>query len=266
MLNIARQQKIYEMIRKKGSISVSELQKKLNVSDMTIRRDLAYMKNEGMIVRVHGGATIAGILSPGELTFQDRRTLNRELKLEIAKHAASLINVNDTIFVDGSTTCAELAGILPQNMNLTVFTNSLDVINKLRWRQGVTVVSFGGQLAPDGNTFDGIVAVENAERIWVDKCFFSGASFNTDGVLNSGIVGTAVKKQMLKNSRLKCLVADSSKYNGSGVMELCKWPSLDVFITDSLLPEEGRSIFTTLETETHFVEMSHEILEGKAIL
>ena len=263
MLNIARKQKIYELIRKKGSVSVSELQKKLNVSDMTIRRDLAYMKNEGMIVRVHGGATVVGILSPGELTFQDRTTINRELKLEIAKFAISLINVNDTVSLDGSTTCAELAEILPSDMNLTVFTNSLDVINKLRWKQGISVASFGGQLAPDGNTFDGIVAVENAERIWVDKCFFSGASFNASGVLNAGIVGTAVKKQMLKNSRMKCLLADSSKFNGPGVMELCKWPGLDVFITDSLFPEESRAIFSAFEMKTYFVDVSPEVLARK---
>ena len=255
MLSIARRQMIYDLVRKKGSVSVVELQKKLNVSDMTIRRDLAYMKNEGMILRVHGGATIAGILTPGELTFNDRVTQNRELKLKIVKHAISLIKNNDSIFLDGGTTCAELAGILPYNMNITVFTNSLDVINKLRWKKGVSLVSFGGQLALDGNTFDGIVAVENAERIWVDKCFFSGASFRASGVLNVGIVGTTLKKLMLKHSRIKCLVADSTKFNSMGMIELCQWSDIDVFITDKLLSDEGRAIFDTLKIEKHFVNV-----------
>ena len=264
MLNVTRRHIIYDLIKSKGNVTVFELQKKLGVSDMTIRRDLSAMEKEGVLKRVHGGATVTEALSMNELTFFDRTAVNRDLKLEIAKFALKLMHKNDTVFIDGSTTCFELANLIQPDMNITVFTNSFHIIEKLRNKVGVNVVSFGGQLAADNNTFDGLIAVEVAERICVDKCFFSGASFHPNGVYNAGIVGTAIKKLMIKNARMKFFIADSTKYNGPGIMELCKWQDIDVFITDSLLAHKDRSLLSEQGIKMHIIEVpfAHNFRKG----
>jgi len=241
MLNITRQQKIYSLLKSRGSASVSELQELFGVSEMTIRRDLKTLDDEGIITRVHGGAAISSLSV--ETSFSDRVVVNRELKCEIAKIAVSEIEQNDSVFIDGSTTCSELADILPENMNITVCTNSLEAIIKLRRKNGISILSLGGDLAGDGNTFDGLMTSEAAEKIVIDKCFISGASFAEKGAFNAGMVGTAVKKIMLENSRRGYLLADSTKYKGRGMIELCKWSDIDVFICDSLLPEDVRTNF-----------------------
>lgn len=256
MLNVTRRHIIYDYIKSKGNVTVSELQKKLDVSDMTIRRDLSAMESEGLLKRVHGGATVAEILSTNESTFLNRTVLNQELKIKIARCALDLIQKDDTVFIDASSTCSELANLIQPDMNITVFTNSFDVINKLRKKAGVNVISLGGQLAADDNTFDGLIAVETAERIRVNKCFFSGASFQINGVYNAGIVGTAIKKMMIKNARTKFLIADSTKYNGPGVMELCKWQDIDVFITDSNFALKDRYLLREQGVKIQIVEVS----------
>ena len=253
MLNITRQQKIYNLIKDRGSASVSELQELFGVSEMTIRRDLKTLDGEGIITRVHGGAAVSHL--PGETLFSDRVVVNKELKCAIAETAVSKIEQNDSIFIDGSTTCSELADILPEDMNITVCTNSLEAIIKLRRKNGISILSLGGDLAGDGNTFDGLMTSEAAEKIVVDKCFISGASFTEKGAFNAGMVGTAVKKIMLGNSRKGYLLADSTKYKGRGMIELCKWPDIDVFICDNLLPETFKPNFMSLGIEIIFAQV-----------
>ena len=251
MLNIERHQRICSVLKSKGSVTVSELQEMLRVSEMTIRRDLKTLSEEGFIKRVHGGATY----SPNDMEtpFVERSVVNIELKQAIAEFALHEIERNDSIFIDASTTCSELAEILPEDMDLTVFTNSLEAIIKLRRKTRMSVLTFGGGLAEDGNTFDGLMTNENAEKITVNKCFISASGFIEKGVLNPGMIGTAIKKILLRNSRRNYLLADSTKYDGMGIIELCKWPEIDVFICDDRLPKELQAKFANLVKETHFV-------------
>ena len=254
MLNITRQQKIYSLLKSKGSASISELRGMFGVSEMTIRRDLKTLDKEGVITRVHGGAAIN--LSSDETLFSDRAVVNSGLKRAIAQAAVSEIELNDSIFIDGSTTCSELADILPENMNITVCTNNLEAVIKLRRKRGISILLLGGDLAADGNTLDGLMTSEAAEKIVVDKCFISGASYSEKGVFNAGMVGTAVKKIMLENTRRGYILADSTKYRGRGMIELCKWGDIDVFISDALMPENIRVNFMGLGIQTVFAEVT----------
>lgn len=235
MLNAVRQQKILDIVKEKGNATVTRLQQELGVSEMTIRRDLGEMKKNGILRRVYGGAVLPD--PDNELSFGDRLVQNRNLKVAIARYAATKIQFGNSIFLDGGTTCSEFADILPEDMNIVVFTNSLEVLNKIRTKKGIIIVSLGGELAFDGNTFDGVVAIENAEKINVDICFFSGSGFNPRGVLNPGMVGTIVKRSMIKNSRFKCLLADSTKFGGHGVIELCRWTDINMLVSDDKLPD-----------------------------
>ena len=251
MLNIVRHQRIRDLVKSKGTVSVTELKETLGVSEMTIRRDLKILCGEGFLKRVHGGAGLSS--TDMETHFFERSVVNQELKQAIASFAANEIEPNDTIFLDASTTCSELAGMLPENIKLTVFTNSLEAIIKLRKRAQISIQSFGGELAEDGNTFDGLITLENTEKIIVNKCFISASGFSEKSILNPGMIGTATKKILIKNSRRSYLLADSTKYDGIGIIELCKWPEIDVFVCDNLLAEELQLKFRNLVAKAYFV-------------
>lgn len=238
MLTEVRQKKIYEYIRKHGTAKVADLHKLLNVSDMTIRRDLNELTERGLITRVHGGAIINDIREL-ELSFQSRQVKYLEQKMAIARLAKESLFRNATIYLDGSTTCNELAKLLSNDMDLIVFTDSLAVFLELQNRDGVDTILFGGMLEKDNNTLDGVLTVATAEKITVDLCFFSARGFSVQSISNAGMIGTNVKRIMLKNSKTRYLLADSSKFNQKGLFELCSWSDVDALITDSCLESEN---------------------------
>ena len=232
MLGATRQNIIYDYIKAQHEVSVSELMDKFNVTDMTIRRDLYKLQDLGLIRRVHGGAVLDDN-SFRETAFSSRTTSNHEYKQRIAASAIDLIPNGSSVFIDGSTTCGELAMLFPENNNFTVFTNSLAVVSTLRnSATGESVILIGGELAKDGNTFDGAIAMDIASKISVDFFFFSCAGFNRGGISNMGLIGTQVKSMLLNNSKRRILLADSSKFNKQWLYRICGWDMVDTVITD----------------------------------
>ena len=238
MLNITRQNTIYEYIRKHYEVRVSTLVDTLGVSDMTIRRDLSHMESMGLIKRVFGGAVIVD--TPfSETTFSSRSSSNDQNKKKIAAKAAEFLSSGASVYIDGSTTCSELAELLPVGMELTIFTNSLALVYALRNKESLHLFLMGGELARDGNTFDGSMVMDIASRIFVDISFFSCSGFSSEGVSNNGIIGTQVKKIILKNSKRNILLADSSKYNRQGLYMLGEWNEVHTLITDKGIGAEA---------------------------
>ena len=239
MLNATRQSLIYEYIKQHTEVGVADLIKKFQVADMTIRRDLSKLQDMGLIRRVHGGAVLVDT-SHRESTFTVRSIANLESKRRIAEKAVEFISEGSSLFIDGSTTCSELAKILPDGKNLTIFTNSLAFINEMKSEKKLdNLVLLGGELSKDENTFDGTFALELASKIYVDCMFFSCSGFSQNGISNAGLIGTQVKKIILNNSKKHVLLADSSKYDNQGLYMLCKMDEIQVLITDKGLRHEA---------------------------
>ena len=242
MLRDARLQKITEILNSNGNAKVSELQAALDVSEMTIRRDLKELENTGVINRVYGGALSLKMSNEQEQTFKDRIVANINLKSAIAAHAVTLLSSGSFIFIDASSTCSELASRLPENLNLTVVTNSIEVLMLLRGKKSIQLISLGGELSWDKNTFDGALAIDNAELLSVDICFFSGAGFSAGGIANSGMIGTMLKRTMINKSKQNYFLADSTKFGRNGIITFCKWDKVDLMITDSGLHDDARDM------------------------
>ena len=237
-----RKRIIYDLLTRKGSVTIVELARDLGVTDMTVRRDIAAMEKEGSLRRVHGGAVaIEGATM--ETSFTARRVKSRNQKVAIAKRAAGLLDSANALFIDGSTTCSELARLLPSGSGRQIVTDSLSVLLELNGRPGLELILLGGTLDQDGNTFDGVLAVENAGRIKVDLCFFSANGFDPEGVFNAGMIGSQVKQIMIRNSRRSVLLADSTKWGAGGMFKLCDWAEVDVLVSDSdIAPETAENL------------------------
>ena len=239
-----RQPLILDYIRKKKIVKVNELSEYFNVADMTVRRDLICLEQNGLIIRTHGGAMLADYMSNSESTFISRQIQNLPEKRIIAEKAVSFMEDNLAIYIDGSTTCSEIAKILPQKKNIMVFSDSIAALIELRERlENITIVLAGGELARDNNTLDGHIAVETAQKICVDVAFISCGGFSEEGITNTGLIGIQVKKIILNSAKTRILVADSSKYNRRCIYMLSGWDKINYLISDGgLNTDEAKKI------------------------
>jgi DeoR/GlpR family transcriptional regulator of sugar metabolism len=253
-----RKRKIFDLLLQQKTVSVAELSRLLSVSDMTIRRDIRSMAKEGLLKQVHGGA-VRPQGNDVERPFSARQVEQLGRKQAIAREVLSWLQGNETFYIDGSTTCSELSQLLKFHKQHMVVTDSLSVLKELGGCPGIELVVLGGTLERDGNTFDGLLAVENARRIQVDCCFFSATGFSDEDIVNAGMIGSQVKQMMIRNARKVVLLADSTKYGKNGIFKLCRWSEVDVLFSDSDLPEADRNTIRAAGTEVRIAA-----LEGRA--
>ncbi len=255
MLGKFRHQKIYEMVRQHGSVNVTELTSMFNVSDMTIRRDLTVMDKQGLLRRVYGGAINCetkideSLLSPQTVPELDR-------KIAIAHLARELVRENHTIYIGGGSTCHEFAKTLYDASNITVVTDSLQVVRELQPFRAIQVIVLGGMLQADGIHIGGPLALEIAEKISVDTSFFSGGGFTIDTIDNPTMIGVDVKRALLKNAARRVFLADSTKFNHKAFYELCPTSMVNVLITDSGLSPAQLKPLTGQGAEIKIAEMT----------
>jgi DeoR family fructose operon transcriptional repressor len=252
-----RKRIILDVLRNQGTVKVVDLTEILSVSDMTVRRDINTLAAEGLLRKVHGGAVVLTPLRE-EVTFASRQVEEPDKKHAIARLGITLLKESESVFLDGSTTTAELARLIPEERQNVVVTDSLSVLKDLSRCYGIELVVLGGTLSRDGNTLDGFLAMEGAKRVQVDCCIFSAGGFSLDGISNTGMVGFQVKKMMIAGARRCVLLADSLKYGKTGIMRICGWEDVDVLVTDSGLPSEAQEAIRAKGTEVLIAEMSQK--------
>ncbi|MGB3143205.1 MAG: DeoR/GlpR family DNA-binding transcription regulator, partial [Maribacter sp.] len=147
MLKEERQQAILSEVDLHNRILLTDIAEALDVSIDTVRRDVKELDADKRLRKVHGGA-----ISMGFMTNSARNTNIYKLddKVAIATKAVSMLKNGAVIFLDGGTTCLELARIIPENLNLTCFTISLPVAMELSYKENVNVISIGGQISKEG--------------------------------------------------------------------------------------------------------------------
>jgi DeoR family transcriptional regulator, fructose operon transcriptional repressor len=149
MIAEERRLRIREILSVERTITATELRNMLGVTAATVRRDLAVLAQEGVLVRSHGGA-ISRILSTDfQLSYEALLRTSREEKQAIAREAEPLVLDGETVFLEGSTTVYELACLLRRRNHLTVVTNSPPILGQLQHSSGTNLMSTGGDLQRD---------------------------------------------------------------------------------------------------------------------
>ncbi|MBN3134637.1 DeoR/GlpR family DNA-binding transcription regulator [Pectobacterium punjabense] len=245
MLPIERQRRIMEILTLNSRVLVAELVSLLQVSQETIRRDLACLEKKGMLLRSHGGAVLAqkhqgNIINninknnEYELTFHQRTNENISQKMQIAKRALDFISVGDCLLLDSSTTCWFLARQLP-DIELTVITNSLRTVQTLAPKGNIRTICLGGEYSDRDEDFNGVVAEQPLKEFLINKIFFSCSSLGNDGYLREGNENKAhLKQQMLLASERKYLLMDASKFLHPSFARICHYRDVDFLITDKM--------------------------------
>jgi DeoR family transcriptional regulator, fructose operon transcriptional repressor len=232
MLPALRQEAILAQVRAQGAASAEELSQSLGVSVETIRRDLRGLRDQGLLTRVHGGATRSSRRS-AEGSFAARHALHPARKRAIAALAASLVEAADTIVIDTGTTALELARALPAGFRGRVLTNSVPVAAELTARGDIELLLCGGQVRPG----DGACSGAHAQAFFAD--FYAAKAFLGAGGVDSGAGLTdyypaeaAIRRTIAAHSAATYVLADSSKLGVIAVYRVCPLDRLTAVITD----------------------------------
>ena len=237
MLAVTRKSRIRDKILEKKSVTVSELSQEFSVTEETIRRDLKALEDEGFLTRTYGGAFIQDGVE-NEVTMELRDTIYVDSKEAIARTALGLIHNGDTIFLDSSTTAYCIAKVIA-DMNLTVLTNSLMIIDLLSKHESIRLISIGGQYSQRARAFVGRGASRSLNDYYVDKTFMSCRSLSMEhGITDSNEDLAVVRQKLLERSNSVYVIADFSKFDKTSFISICPFTALTGVITDKALSPE----------------------------
>ncbi len=238
MLPAERQLKIIDLISKNGSVQVDELAKMLDVSLMTIRRDLEKMKQEGKIDRCHGGAIVKR-----EVPYTEKRVLETEGKHLIAEQSIRLIKKGQVVYLDAGTTTYEIAKRLMDIPNLTIITNDLEIA-RLLLESNANLLICGGLVQKSTGSMIGALANMMMDNLRVDIAFLGAQSIDDQYNVLTPTMDKAVMKQTIcKNAKEKYLVVDSSKFGRQALIKINHLSDYTAVITNkSFTPEEEKKL------------------------
>lgn len=244
MLARQRQERILEALRASGGVRVSDLTEELQVSYMTIRRDLDALAERGLVDKVHGGATIASQRSADEPGFEAKSLREQPEKEAIAVAAAALVKPGTAIAVTAGTTTWALARYLRDIPNLTVVTNSIPVAQIMRHsgRTDLSVVLTGGLRTPS-DALVGPVADAALRNMHVDLLFMGVHGFDERaGLTTPNLLEAETNRALLRSARQLVVVADHTKWGIVGLSTIASLGAADVLVTDAGMPPEAREV------------------------
>lgn len=243
MLAAERRRIISGRLQAAGRVLVGELGGEFGVSEETIRRDLEWLENAGIAKRTYGGAVLSGD-GKAPPPYDIRKNTNTEGKLAIAQLAAALVQEGDAIMVDESSTAYYTVQALRTVRDLTVITNSLEILRLAGEKAGWHVISTGGELVWDVMAQVGRHAVETILSYHVKWTFLSCRGVNTQlGIADSSDEIVQVKRTMARSADHVVLLADHRKFDRPGFTALGPLELADRVITDREPPEEWKTRF-----------------------
>ena len=224
---------IIHAVRAPGGVRVSDLVAATGVAPMTVRRDLAELERQGILKRVHGGAT--SVPSRGEhLPYAVRLASHTEEKASIARACAELVPDGASVIVDDGSTCAAVARELA-GRDLTVLAMSVHVAAALGARAGTRIITPGGRLDPDELSWVGATAVDAVRAFRADVAVLGVCGWDVDVGLTSSVLEDAeVKRAVLGSAARTIAVATGDKLGRSATFAVCASEEIDVLVAGHL--------------------------------
>jgi DeoR family fructose operon transcriptional repressor len=230
-----RQHAIATLVTDRGRIAVASLAEDFGVTMETIRRDLAVLERAGMLRRVHGGAVPTGALTLVETGLGERHGTRSEQKRKIAATALDLLpGVEGSLVLDGGSTTAALAEVLPADRRLYVATNSVPIAARLSVAQGITLHVLGGRVRGITQTAVGDSTVRALGDLRVDVAFLGANGISTGhGFSTPDEAEAATKRAMVRAAQRTVVLADSSKLGREHLVRFAAIEDVDVLVTDA---------------------------------
>jgi DeoR/GlpR family transcriptional regulator of sugar metabolism len=249
MLSERRHQLILRELRANGPVTAVTLAETLGVSTATIRRDLLHLDAQGLLTRVYGGAApVPGHDDP----FVEVAAVRVAQKDAIAMRAAELVQDGQTVLLDIGTTAHRLARQL-RGRPLTVITSNMAVFEELADDPGIQLLLLGGMLRREYRSLVGFLTEDNLRQVQADQLFLGTSGVRPDGrVMDTTVIEVPVKRAMIAASDQVVLLADRTKFPGSGMASVCGPEDLHVVVTDA--PADPRTAARLREAGVTVIE------------
>jgi DeoR/GlpR family transcriptional regulator of sugar metabolism len=253
MLARQRHELIVDIVRREGSVRVRDLADQLDVSEMTVRRDLDALASQELIEKVHGGAARLGDRTSFEPGFDVKQTRQRDEKQSIAERALELVQPNSAIGLTAGTTTWTFARQLHGVANLTVVTNAPSTAQTLYQMPDISVVLTGGIRTPS-DALVGPLATSALATLSIDVLFLgvhgmdAGLGFSTPNMAEAEI-----NRAFIESARRIVVLADHTKWGTRGLAQIAPLDRADVVISDAALSVEARQTFENLGVDVVLV-------------
>src|SRR5882672_478513 len=234
---------ILTALQQSGTVSVENLSKDLDVSLVTIRRDLDSLEKQGLLRRTHGGAVSIEPLfyEPfrNDRSFQAQVERFADEKRRIGRAAAALIEDGEIIALTPGTTATEVVRGLPHNHKITVVTSTVNVAMELSKRKDLEVFVTGGHLRGDWFSLVGPAAAQSLSHLLIRTVFIGADGIDAKWGLSCFNADEAqLNSSMAKHAQRKIAVVDHSKFGVVAGWRICPSSDIDILITDSGATEE----------------------------
>lgn len=235
---VDRREKIMNIIQTEGSAKVEELSEKCDVSTVTIRNDLEFFEEKGLIHRIYGGALLRNNVY-SDPSLEEKQKLNIDEKRRIGKAAAEMINGGESIIFDSGTTTRQIALQLKDKDDLTVMTNGINTALELATRSELQVMLTGGILREKSRSLVGPEAEQTMNNYYFDKLFLGvdGIDFER-GLTTSNSLEAQLNRSMVKRANQVIAVTDATKFGRHSFSRICGLEEIDTIITDDNISDE----------------------------
>ncbi|MFF2517376.1 DeoR/GlpR family DNA-binding transcription regulator [Streptomyces sp. NPDC058086] len=242
MFAAERRQLILEMVRANGAVSLRELARVVQTSEVTVRRDVRALEAEGLLDRRHGGAVLPGGFTR-ESGFPQKSHLATAEKTAIADLAAGLVEEGEAIVVGAGTTTQELARRLARVPGLTVVTNSLLVAQALAHANRVEVVMTGGTLRGSNYALVGSGAEQSLQGLRVSRAFLSGSGLTAErGLSTSNMLSASVDRALVQAAGEVVVLADHTKLGTDTMFQTVPTDLITRLVTDEPPTHDDRAV------------------------
>ena len=245
LLTEERRRKILDLLEKEGRVTVTDLVRRFEVSQVTMRSDLDILAENGVLIRSHGGA-VRRLDPVQDYSVAFKETIHHAEKVRIGRSAAALLKPNQTIILDSGTTTLQVARHLKQQKlkGLTVVTNALNIANELVDAPNLSLIMIGGILRQVSNSFVGPQAERMLAALHADHLFLAVDGLDLDvGPTTPDILEAQLNSLMVAISNEVTVVADSSKIGRRSLSAIGSLDSMHRLITDDrIAPEAAEAI------------------------
>jgi len=230
--------KILDILSSDKTVKTSLLAEMLDVSHVTLRRDLDALERRGIVKRTHGCVSLDGANDTGK-----RMAVNHSIKKRIAKAAARIIDDGETVLIESGSCCALFAEELAMTKkNITIVTNSVFISNYVNKRQNIKIILLGGYLQPEYDVLVGPMTEKCAESVFSDKFFIGADGF----VPHFGFTGrdhlrAETAGKMAKRAKKAFILTESAKFQRHGAYNLLNFNKIAGVFTDDGIPKEAEA-------------------------
>lgn len=227
-----RRKSVLEALQKNKSVSISDLAEQLDVSSITIRRDLNRLAEQGIVTLIHGGA----VLNEGTAVIASVMVRERRLQTEkslIAAFCAELIKESNSVYIDGGSTTKSIAEAVMDKKNIVVLSHSLAVMNILANAKDIQLISVPGVYMGAKKGFYGQLALDFISNFQLDIAFLGVSGLDIEnGITGPDIDDAQIKKILIKKAKKKVIAVDHTKIGEKYFVKICDIRDIDILVTD----------------------------------